>query len=83
MSKLRIYAHWSKPVTFWKTLISVQILLVIVTGCQTTNSNKSTSNNNINVSEIKNSLHEDGLGILKFEEPSPLISKTQKPQFQF
>ena len=64
--------------TFWKTLISVQILLVIVTGCQTTNSNKSTSNNNINVSEIKNSLHEDGLGILKFNEPSPLISKNAK-----
>ena len=40
--------------TFGKTLIQVQVLLVIVTGCQTTNSNKSTSNNNINVSEIKN-----------------------------
>ena len=53
MIKLKIYKHWSKPVTFGKTLIQVQVLLVIVTGCQTTNSNKSTSNNNINVSEIK------------------------------
>ena len=30
------------------------------------------------MSEIKNSLHEDGLGILKFNEPSPLISKNAK-----
>jgi hypothetical protein len=36
MSKLRVYEHWSKPVTLWKTLIQVQILLVIITGCQTT-----------------------------------------------
>ena len=66
MIKLKICEYWSKPMTFWKTLISVQILLVIITGCQTTNSNKLTSNNNINVSEIRNSLREDGLGILKF-----------------
>ena len=36
MIKLKRYEHLSKPVTFWKTLIQVQILLVIVTGCQTT-----------------------------------------------
>ena len=34
MIKLKRYEHWIKPVTFWKTLIQVQILLVIVTGCQ-------------------------------------------------
>ena len=36
MIKLKRYEHLSKPVTFWKTLIQVQILLVIVTECQTT-----------------------------------------------
>jgi len=36
MIKLKRYEHWSKPVIFWKSLIHAQILLVIVTGCQTT-----------------------------------------------